>query len=96
MAHGSLMGASAVCRWSELWRPTPQYRSRCRLSRLTNRVGLSSPVCKLQAAPQHGFAGNAVVEQIVQLIEQRWALTLRRWPERARDFTPDTESGDIN
>ena len=33
---------------------------------------------KLQAAPQHGFAGNAVVEQIVQLIEQRCALTLRR------------------
>jgi serine/threonine-protein kinase HipA len=32
---------------------------------------------KLQAAPQ-GFAGNAVVEQIVQLIEQRCALTLRR------------------
>lgn len=33
---------------------------------------------KLQAAQQHGFAGNAVVEQIVQLIEQRCALTLRR------------------
>ncbi len=33
---------------------------------------------KLQVAPQHGFAGNAVVEQIVQLIEQRCALTLRR------------------
>ncbi|MFN3731386.1 type II toxin-antitoxin system HipA family toxin [Comamonas testosteroni] len=33
---------------------------------------------KLQAAPQHGFVGNAVVEQIMQLIEQRCALTLRR------------------
>ena len=35
----------------------------------------------LQAAPQHGFAGNAVVEQIVQLIEQRSALALRRMGE---------------
>ena len=33
---------------------------------------------QLQAAPQHGFAGNAVVEQIVQLIEQRCSLTLKR------------------
>ena len=33
---------------------------------------------KLQAAPEHGFAGNAVVEQIAQLIEQRCALTCQR------------------
>ncbi|MEX8194192.1 type II toxin-antitoxin system HipA family toxin [Comamonas guangdongensis] len=33
---------------------------------------------KLQAAPQHGFEGNAVVEQIAQLIEQRCALTIKR------------------
>ena len=36
---------------------------------------------KLQVAPQHGFAGNAVVEQIAQLIEQRCALVLRRMDE---------------
>jgi serine/threonine-protein kinase HipA len=33
---------------------------------------------KLQAAPEHDFAGNAVVEQIVALIEQRCTLTIRR------------------
>ncbi|MEG1282695.1 MAG: type II toxin-antitoxin system HipA family toxin [Comamonas sp.] len=33
---------------------------------------------QLQAAPQHGFAGHTVVEQIVQLIEQRCSLTLKR------------------
>jgi serine/threonine-protein kinase HipA len=33
---------------------------------------------KLQAEPGHGFAGNAVVEQINVLIEQRCALTIRR------------------
>ena len=36
---------------------------------------------KLQVAPQHGFAGNAVVEQIAQLIEQRCALTCQRLGE---------------
>ena len=33
---------------------------------------------KLQAAAPHGFADHAVVEQIVQLIEQRCGLTLKR------------------
>jgi serine/threonine-protein kinase HipA len=33
---------------------------------------------RLQATPQHGFAGNAMVEQIVSLIEQRCALALER------------------
>ncbi|MFD2755229.1 type II toxin-antitoxin system HipA family toxin [Comamonas terrae] len=33
---------------------------------------------QLQGAPQHGFAGNAVVEQIAGLIEQRCALTAKR------------------
>ena len=36
---------------------------------------------KLQAAPQHGFVGNAVVEQITQVIEQRCALVLKRMGE---------------
>lgn len=37
------------------------------------------PVARqLQGHPSHGFAGHAIVEQIVQLIEQRCALTLRR------------------
>lgn len=50
--------------------------TRRRLQQLATELPLAA--CKLQAAPQHGFAGNAVVEQIVQLIEQRCALTLRR------------------
>lgn len=33
---------------------------------------------KLQSDPGRGFAGNAVVEQINALIEQRCALTIRR------------------
>ena len=33
---------------------------------------------KLQLAPERGFVGNAVVEQINTLIEQRCALTIRR------------------
>ncbi len=50
--------------------------TRKRLQQLASE--LPAAARKLQAAPQHGFAGNAVVEQIVQLIEQRCALTLRR------------------
>jgi serine/threonine-protein kinase HipA len=33
---------------------------------------------KLQSDPQQGFAGNVLVEQITDLIEQRCALTVRR------------------
>jgi serine/threonine-protein kinase HipA len=33
---------------------------------------------KLQTDPEHGFTGNAVVEKISALIEQRCALTIRR------------------
>lgn len=39
---------------------------------------LPATACKLQSAPERGFAGNAVVEQIKALIEQRCALTIRR------------------
>lgn len=50
--------------------------TRKRLQQLANE--LPAAARKLQAAPPHGFAGSAVVEQVVQLIEQRCALTLRR------------------
>ncbi|MBK8637440.1 MAG: hypothetical protein IPN92_03830 [Chromatiaceae bacterium] len=38
---------------------------------------------KLQSSPGHGFAGSGVVERIVALIEQRCALTIRRFSEPA-------------
>jgi serine/threonine-protein kinase HipA len=38
---------------------------------------------KLQSDPDRGFVGNAVVEKIVSLIEQRCALTIRRLTETA-------------
>ncbi|MEW5757730.1 MAG: type II toxin-antitoxin system HipA family toxin [Pseudomonadota bacterium] len=40
---------------------------------------------KLQSDPGHGFAGNAVVERIVALIEQRCALTIRRLTDPATE-----------
>jgi serine/threonine-protein kinase HipA len=40
---------------------------------------------KLQSDPGHRFAGNAVVEQINTLIEQRCALTIRRLTDPAAD-----------
>jgi len=46
---------------------------------------------KLQSAPGRGFAGNAVVEQIKALIEQRCALTIRRLENRATENDAATE-----
>ena len=40
---------------------------------------------KLQSNPGHSFAGNAVVEQINTLIEQRCALTIRRLTDPAAE-----------
>lgn len=40
---------------------------------------------KLQSAPEHRFAGNALVEQINALIEQRCALTIRRLTDPAAE-----------
>ena len=43
---------------------------------------LPSTARTLQSAPERGFAGNAVVERINALIEQRCALTIRRLTDR--------------
>lgn len=51
--------------------------------KMAMKIGSKYKFSELQAAPSHGFAGNAMVEQIVQLIEQRCALTLRRLLEHA-------------
>jgi len=40
---------------------------------------------KLQSEARHSFAGNAVVEQINVLIEQRCTLTIRRLTHPADD-----------
>ena len=47
---------------------------------------------KLQSDPDRGFAGNAVVERIAALIEQRCALTIRRLDGAGVDGKPTTES----
>lgn len=47
---------------------------------------------KLQFDPGHSFAGNAVVEQINTLIEQRCALTIRRLTDPAADNDAATKS----
>ena len=42
----------------------------------------------LQSAAGHGFAGHAVVERMIVLIEQRCALTIRRLTDPAADGLP--------
>lgn len=48
---------------------------------------LPAAAYRLQQAPNHGFAGNAVVERIIALIEQRCALTIRRLTQSIDDVT---------
>jgi len=50
--------------------------NRRRILELAKSLPLSAR--KLQSNPEPGFAGNAVVERIIVLIEQRCALTIRR------------------
>ena len=40
---------------------------------------------ELQSASGHSFAGNAVIERIIALIEQRCALTIRRLTDPAAE-----------
>ena len=42
----------------------------------------------LQSAAGHSFSGNAVVERMIVLIEQRCALTIRRLSDPAADGLP--------
>ena len=46
---------------------------------------------KLQSDPDHGFAGNSVVERIIVLIEQRCALTIQRLPEHVTNNNDATD-----
>jgi serine/threonine-protein kinase HipA len=46
---------------------------------------------RLQSDPGHSFVGNAVVEQINTLIEQRCALTIRRLTDPAAENGADAE-----
>lgn len=46
---------------------------------------------KLQADPGRGFAGHALVETVIALIEQRCALTIRRLTDPAADIDAPAE-----
>ena len=46
---------------------------------------------ELQSDPSRGFTGHEVVEQIVTLIEQRCALTVRRLSAPAADMEEEPE-----
>lgn len=51
-------------------------QARKRILELAKQLPLTAR--KLQSAPDNGFAGHPLVEQIITLIEQRAALTIRR------------------
>ena len=49
---------------------------------------------ELRSAPELGFSGNAIIEQIVALIEQRCALTIRRLTAPTADSEDVAEASD--
>ncbi len=67
-------------------------QARRRILELTK--SLSPTARKLHSDPGHGFAGNAVVERIVSLIEQRCALTIRQLTNPAVDAEAASEPSD--
>lgn len=48
---------------------------------------------KLRAAPAGSFSNHALIEQIINLIEQRAALTIRRLTESAADIAGEVRQG---
>lgn len=56
---------------------------------------LPAVASQLQFTPEQGFAGNAIVERIIGLIEQRCALTIRRLTEPAAENEADDKKGPL-
>lgn len=48
---------------------------------------------ELRSVPRRGFAGNAIVERIIALTEQRCALTIRRFTDPTADRLPHPRDG---
>jgi serine/threonine-protein kinase HipA len=67
--------------------------SRAQTKRRVVELAKSLPATarKLQSDAGHSFAGNAVVERIIALIEQRCALTIRRLTDPAAESEVATE-----
>ena len=65
-------------------------QSKRRILELAKNLPLTAR--KLQSDPDRSCAGNAVVERIIALIEQRCCLTIRRLSGAAADVKPITKS----
>ncbi len=64
-------------------------QARKRILQLAKQLPLTAR--KIQSAPDSGFAGHPLVEQIITLIEQRAALTIRWLTDPAADIGPSGE-----
>jgi serine/threonine-protein kinase HipA len=75
--------------WDQLAQEAGLAKALTRKRVLTLAKRLPQAARELQADPVHGFAGQALVAQIITLIEQRCALTIRRLT------VPDAGGADI-
>jgi len=71
--------------WDQLAEGVGLGKAQARKRILALAKSLPPTARELQSDPEHGFAGHAVVERIVTLIEQRCALTIRRLSGKADD-----------
>lgn len=76
--------------WDQFAQSVGLSKAQSRKRILTIAQSLPAKARKLQAAPTRGFTDHAVVEQIVTLIEQRCALTMRRLGTSESDVHNDT------
>ena len=85
MKIGSKYKFSEVCarHWDEFADSVGLAKAQTRKRILALAKSLPATARKLQSDPRNEFSGDAVVERIAELIEQRCALTIRRLTEPA-------------
>ena len=71
--------------WDQFAEGTGLAKAQAKKRILEVAKSLPATAHKLQSDPGRGFAGNTLIKQIVKLIEQRCALTIRRLAAPAAD-----------
>jgi len=77
--------------WNQFAAAVALGKAQARKRILALAKSMPSKARELQSDPKRGFTSHGVVEQIVTLIEQRCALTVRRLSAPAADMEEDTE-----
>jgi len=77
--------------WDQFLETVGLSRAQARKRILALAKSMPTTARKLQSGPSRGFGSHGIVEQIVTLIEQRSALTVRRLSAPAADMEEEPE-----